>query len=323
MIFNRRYILMRALRFVISFFLILTVIFILPRIAPGDPIENALGMDYMTASDYEINYYREKWGLDKSLFEQYLLFLKSIFTFDFGYSFTQDQKVSEILSYSMKQSIKLVLPALIIGSFVALVVGLHTGIKNGTVVDRSLTSGVILLHTIPAFIIGILMLVVFSFYLDIFPLGHSSTDKGDLADQIYCLTLPVITLSLITFTGYYLIIRSATKQICEEHFIQVEREHGFDEDYINSNHVLRNIGTQFISLFALSLGGMISGAMIIEVVFSLNGMGNVVYSAISASDYPVIQGAFIFITFSVLLANLIAEILYSLLDPRISDGDSR
>ena len=88
---------MRTLRFVISFFLILTIVFILPRIAPGDPIENALGLDYATATEYEKEYYRQKWGLDKSVFEQYLLFLKSIFTFDFGYSFTQDQKVSEML----------------------------------------------------------------------------------------------------------------------------------------------------------------------------------------------------------------------------------
>ena len=320
MIFDRRYILMRTLRFVLSFFLILTIVFILPRIAPGDPIENALGLDYATATEYEKEYYRQKWGLDKSIFEQYLLFLKSIFTFDFGYSFTQDQKVSEMLGYSMLQSVKLVLPALIIGSFAALAVGIYMGIKNGNKVDRGLTGTIILIHTIPSFITGILILALFAFKLDWFPLGHMSTGTGDLADQIYCLTLPVATLSLITFTGYYLIIRSATMQICEEHFIQVEREHGFDDDYINSNHVLRNIGTQFVSMFALSLGGMISGAMIIEVVFSLNGMGNVVYSAISASDYPVIQGAFIFITASVLLANFIAEILYSILDPRISDG---
>ena len=318
--FDRRYILKRTLRFLISFFLILTVVFLLPRIAPGDPIENALGLDYATATEYEKEYYRQKWGLDKSVFEQYLLFLKSIFTFDFGYSFTQDQKVSELLGYSMVQSVKLVLPALIIGSFAALAIGVHMGIKNGTRTDRGLTGTLVLIHTVPSFITGILILTVFAFYLGWFPLGHMSTGSGNLADTIYCLTLPVITLSLITFTGYYLIIRSATMQICEEHFIQVEREHGFDDDYINSNHVLRNIGTQFVSMFAMSLGGMISGAMIIEVVFSLNGMGNVVYSAISASDYPVIQGAFIFITASVLIANFIAEVLYSILDPRIADG---
>ncbi len=319
---NRRYILMRTIRFVLSFFIILTVVFLLPRIAPGDPIENALGMDFISATEYEKQYYMAKWGLDKSIFEQYVLFLQSIFTFDFGYSFTQDQKVTEILTYSMVQSVKLVLPALLIGSFAALVVGLHTGIKNGTKRDRLITGSVIIVHTIPSFIIGIVVLAVFSFYLGIFPLGHSSTGDGGLADQIYCLTLPIATLSLLTFTGYYLIIRSATMQICEEQFIRVEREHGFSEDYINSKHVARNIGTQFVSMFAMSLGGMISGAMIIEVVFSLNGMGNVVYGAISASDYPVIQGAFIFITASVLIANLIAELSYGMLDPRIADGGS-
>lgn len=315
-----RYAIMRIVRLMVCYFLILTVVFILPRIAPGDPVRNTLGLDYVSASQYEIDFLMHKYGLDKSLWEQYVLFIKSVFTLDFGYSFTNEAPVMETLKYSAVQSVKLILPALIIGSLFALLVGIHCGTKKGSLMDRTVTGTMVVLYAIPTFIIGIVVLTIFAYHLGWFPLGHSSTGRGGLADNIYCLVLPIATLTLIVFSGYYLIIRSATVQIEDEHFIQVEREHGFSEDYVNSNHILRNISTQFVSMFAISLGGMVSGAMIIEVIFSLNGMGTVLYNAISFGDYPVIQGAFIFITASVLIANLVAEILYSILDPRVAEG---
>lgn len=320
---SKRYILMRIIRFVLSFFIILTIIFILPRIAPGDPIENILGMDYISATPEQIEFLEQQYGLDKGLFEQYLIFLKSVFTLDLGYSISNNTSVYFLVTESIKVTVKVVLPALFIGATLAVCAGLYGGTHKGKPLERSLTTGSIVFDTIPNYILGILALSIFAFHLHLFPLGHMSSGSGDIFDTIHSLILPELLLTTSVFVGYYISIRNIVLQINEEYFITAERAHGMSEDCINSNHIFRNIMTQFVSMFALSLGGVISGALIIEIVFSLPGMGSVLFSAISFGDYPVIQGCFIFITGSVLLANMFAEIAYGFLDPRVSDGGRR
>jgi len=306
---------------VITFFIILTIVFILPRIMPGDPIQNILGIDYVSATQEEKDFLTNLYGLDKGIFEQYFLYLKSIFTLDFGYSISTDANVGKTLFSGMKYSAMVSFPALLIGATLALFAGLYGGTKKGSVPERGLTAASIFVTALPSFLLAMILLTVFSYYLGWFPLGHMSTGKdvNYLVDLIYSLTLPIGTLALMVFCSYYIIIKNIVLQIEEEHFINVKRLHGFSDDYINSKHITRNISTQFVSVLALSLGGIISGSLIVEIVFSLPGIGGILFSAISFGDYPVIQACFIFITFSILLANLVAEILYSLLDPRVAD----
>ena len=320
---SKRYVLMRILRFIFTFLVILTIIFILPRIAPGDPIQNILGLEYETATPEEIEYLKNMHGLNKGTFEQYIMFLKSIFTFDFGYSISSQRNVADMIAESTYYSTIVLLPALLIGAFFGFVAGLYGGTNKKKPVERALTSSSILMQAMPSFLVAMIALTVFSFQLGWFPLGHlTSGPNPSIFDYFYHLTLPVAVLGLMIFCGYYIMVRNMTLQIEDEYFIHAKRGQGFTEEDIKSKHISKNVSTQFMSMFAMGLGGIISGSIIVEIVFSLNGMGSVLFNAISFEDYPVIQGCFIFITFSILLANLIAEILYSVVDPRVGEGSS-
>lgn len=265
-----------------------------------------------------------KYGLDKPLGDQYLIFLSTIFTFDFGYSISLAMGINKLIAERMIWTIALVLPSIIIGSTISLLLAMNCGMNRGSGKDKTLSALAIFLHTVPGFLIGMVFLRVFSLQLGWFPLGRlaSGSYSGWLyyLDIAYHLILPFSVLTLLIASSQFLIQRNSVTQINDDYFIFVARSKGLSEMQIAWNHVLRNILPVFLSMLAMNLGVMISGALLIENVFSLQGMGTLLYEAIKMQDYPLIQAIFIILTFSVLIMNLVAEILYGLADPRVGDS---
>lgn len=293
---------------------------------PGDPVSNILGLDAAWVDQSIVDGLIAQYGLDKSIEEQYWIYLKSFFTFDMGYSISMNQPVLDLIMLRLYVSLHMLLPAVIIGSLLALHLGVRYGLREGRGGDRFATNVMILIYAMPAFLIGMVSLTVFGYHLGWFPLGQfysGDLDRLYLLDVAYHLTLPIFTMSLLVASSYYLVIRNAVIQIKNDYFVSVKSAHGLSDEAIRTNHITRNILNQYLSMLALSMGGIISGALIIEVVFSIKGMGYLMYEAILANDYPLMQGCFIVISIAVLLFNMLAEILYSVLDPRIADGGVR
>jgi len=322
---NRKHAASLIIRYTATFLIVTFFCFMLPRLTPGDPIMAILGDHYYMLPQDKLDELYYAYGLDKSLPEQYILYLKSIFTFNLGYSTTLGVPVTDLVKNAASVSAMLMIPALLIGAFTGLFTGILAGSKKGAHTDKIMTPVSIFIYSIPTFLIGIVFLTIFAFQLGWFPLGHLtsgslSSDSGSIADIIYHLTLPIAVLSISVIAGYHLMIRNVTAQIRDEYYIKAKQAHGFSDAYIRDNVITKNVSTQFASIFAMSLGGFITGAMIIEVVFSLNGMGQLMYTAIMGNDYMLIQGVFVFVIIITLIANFAAEMIYGILDPRVADG---
>lgn len=321
------YWMMKLFRYGFILFLILTINFLIPRLMPGDPISNILGLDVSWVDPTMVESLKAQYGLDKDLWEQYLIYLGSIFTMDLGFSISMNAPVMELILGRIGISLVMLFPAVILGSLLSLNLGVHCGIHEGGWADRAITPMMALVYAMPAFLIAMLSLTIFGYHLGWFPMGqfYSGGDNGApfILDVIYHLTLPISVMTLLVASSYFLVIRNAVLQIRSEYFINVKKAHGLPGGIIQNNHIMRNVLNQYLSMLALSMGGMISGALIIEVVFSIKGMGYLLYDAILSNDYPLMQGCFIFISFAVLIFNMIAEILYAIVDPRIADGGRR
>lgn len=315
---------MRAVRFLVVGFIVLTLIFLLPRIMPGDPVDNLLGEGAVglneDAREGLLAYYK----IDRPIWEQYLAFLESIFTFDFGYSITRAMPVSDLIESRIGWTLLLTLPSILIGSVAAIYAAVYCGTKRGGILDRTLVGLSIHTETIPSFLIAMVAILIFSVELDLLPISHLSSGRYEgienVLDIIYHMVLPISVLSSTVFLGKFLILRNTVIQISDEAYIFVARSKGMSESSIRQAHIMRNIMPTFLSMLIMNIGFMISGALMIEIVFSLQGMGTLVYYGISSQDYPVIQGTFIIIVTWVLFTNILAEFSYGLVDPRVGDS---
>ena len=321
----KKYFIRKTLRYSVIVFIVLTINFILPRMMPGDPTDILLGEASVHVSEEVINSLKERYGLDKPVSEQYIMYLQSIFTFDFGFSLSNNSEIVPLLLNRMKFSVMLLLPSIIIGAIVALSMGTYVGSRAGTKLDKVSVAFCTFMFTIPSFLISMLAVTVFGYELGWFPLGQMSSGNSHgsaelFFDVAFHLFLPVMVLSFLGATSKFLMIRNTSATIHKEYFVFAARSRGLDEETIRKKYVRKNILPQFISVVAMNFGFMISGSMLIEIVFSLNGMGTLIYNSILALDYPMIQACFIFIVLLALISNFIAELLYGIADPRVGDS---
>lgn len=323
---RRVYLLGKLIRYGFTLFLVLSLNFALPRMMPGDPVVNLLGDEALHNDPKMRAELRAEFGLDKPLHIQYVNYLKSLFRLDLGYSIHKSQSVCDLMAYRLFWTMMLVFPSIIVGAVLALFLGSWAGFSSGSRSDLFLTGLALFLYTCPPFLLAMVLVSVFAFHLGLFPLGNL-TSGGKIGieyivDVAWHLFLPVVTLSLLGASFKFLVVRNSTVQLLEEQFVLAARAKGLRERDILLRHVIRNALPPFISMVALSFGFMVSGALIVEIVFSLNGMGTLVYDAVVARDYPVMQGCFLVLTISVLVANLVADILYGIADPRIGGASS-
>lgn len=320
---RKAYILGKLIRYSFTFFLILSLNFALPRMMPGDPIVNLLGEEALHNDPGMIELLRSKHGLNKPLHDQYISYIYSLSRMDLGFSIHKNLSVSRLIANNLLWTLLLVFPAVLIGSILALLFGSLAGFRNNGISDYLLTALALLLYTCPPFLLAMLLLSIFAFHLGLFPLGNlTSGGKEGLhyaLDVAWHLFLPAAALSLLGASYKFLVIRSSVIQIFDEQFIVAARAKGLTERSILLRHVIRNVLPPFISMVALSFGFMVSGALIVEIVFSLNGMGTLIYDAVMARDYPVMQGCFLVLTVFVLAANFAADMLYAVADPRIGE----
>ena len=318
-----RYIGQRVAQTIIVWFAIITLNFVIFRIMPGDPRAALLGEGLSPELRVAVV---ERFGLDKPLIEQFVLYLVNLFQGDMGYSFSHfGEPVWEtIFEFRFANTFILMGASLIVSIIIGMFFGVLAASRRDTLVDSGSTIVFLVAYALPVFWIGILLLYTFGFQLNVIPLAGTITRGFDhpnflvyWADYLHHMIGPWIVLTLSFIGGFYLIMRDTVLDVFTQDYILAARAKGLKERTILYGHAMRNAMLPMVSVIAVNVPYLVSGAMMTEYVFSWSGLGLLTYNAVLSADYPVLQGIFLFLATLTLVANFVADILYLYLDPRI------
>ena len=329
----RRYLIRRIGIFFLTIWVAATLIWIIPRLAPGDPIAAMVsGMSsaggFVENSEAIIEGWRQRFGLDDPLGVQYIKYLGNLITFDFGYSIANfPTTVSQIIGQALPWTIGLLLWAMtltfLIGNFVGAIM---VWTRTPRLVKVLIPLGMVF-TSIPSILAALLLLFVFSYTLNLFPTGNSyafGLEPGINAEFIGSVivhgTLPALAIILVSFGYWALGMRGMMITVQGEDYVHLATAKGLKPFYILYRYMIRNAILPQITAFAITLGTLVSGQILVEYVFQYRGMGKVIYDAILARDFAVIQGASFIIIVMTALAVLIIDLIYPLIDPRIKPG---
>jgi len=314
------YILKRATFAIVTIFVVITLNFFMFRVLPGTAVTNLAKVP--NASIQLKRVLRREFGLSLPAWRQYLDYLIQLFHGNLGISFANQLPVAS----NLKSALLNTLPVVTIATILSLILGIATGVlsawRRGSKLDQLSTNAAVVIYSLPTQWIALILLIALSSYLPTagtqnpFQIGPVSF-WAHLGDQLTHMILPVITLVLTLYGGNTLIVRSALLETLGEDYMLTARAKGIGKSRMMRSHALRNALLPITTLVALSLGTIVAGAILMEVVFSWPGIGEALYQALQQRDYPMMQGGFLLITISVVLCNLIADLLYFKLDPRI------
>ena len=320
----RRFILGRLAQIVVIFFVIMTVLFVLFRLAPGDPVARFVDPS-MPPEDARLLI--ESMGLDKPIMTQYVYYLKNMVSGHLGTSFHYGEPVLDILLNRLPNTILLFTTAIILSALLGVSLGKVAAWNRGHRTDTLMTIGALFCHTLFLPWLALLMIWFFAYRVGWFPITGMVSPQvwidpqagffDKALDVLHHMTLPLVTLILIHFGSYLLIMRSSMLDTLGEDYILTARAKGLDEKTIRDHHAAPNAALPVVTSIGLSLAFSINGGALTETVFSWPGIGKELVFAISYSDYPLAQAAFLLIAMVVLLANLAVDLLYAYLDPRI------
>ncbi|MBN8204280.1 ABC transporter permease [Bacillus sp. NTK034] len=313
----------KLLQYFIVIFLMLTLNFLLPRLMPGNPLVFLAGEDVGFMSSAEKDAILDKYGLNDSIFEQYGAYIKNIFTGDFGYSYQQKRPISELLMERLPWTMLLTGLGLVLSTVIGVMFGAISAWRRGTRTDANLLTVFMFLSAMPSFWVGMILVSIFSAQLGWLPVfGAESawsnyTGMDRLIDIGKHLILPLATLILISVTSTFMIMRYSMLNVLGEDYIMMAKAKGVKEKVIKYKHAMRNALLPVATVFMLSLGFTLGGATVIETVFAYPGVGRLMFESVLSRDYPLIQATFLIITFSVVIANFLADLIYPLLDPKV------
>lgn len=303
----------------------ITINFFLPRLIPGDPVQSLIARSQGQLDTSAIQSLYILFGLDddKSLFEQYFTYIGQLFRGDLGVSFTFfPTPVSEVLSDSLPWTLALVGITTVISFFLGTLLGVLAGWWRGSWVDMVMPVTTFL-SSIPYFWLGLIAITLLADQGGAFPSSGGydpgvvpSWDMDFIWSAVYHSLLPAITILISSMSGWVLSMRNMMLTVSSEDYITVAHAKGLSERRVMLNYAARNALLPNVSGFALSLGLIVGGTLLVEIVFSYPGVGFQLFQAVGAKDYPLVQGIFLIITISVLVANLFADLIYLLLDPR-------
>jgi peptide/nickel transport system permease protein len=304
-----RYIARRLLLFIPLALSITIVVFALLRFAPGDPIVSMLGVDY---SPEQAAFLRHQLGLDRPVIVQYAFWLGRVLRGDLGRAIWNRQPVHRLIVQRLPTTILLALGAMSIGIFISFPVGVLSAVSKDTLVDHVSRVLAILGASMPVFWFGLLLIVIFAAWLNILPAGGSLQSEGLKALILPCIALGTSFAALVTR-----MVRSSMVEVLTQDYIRTARAKGLSERLVNYRHALKNALMPVVTVIGLQLGSLLGGAVLTETVFGLPGLGRLLIEAVNRRDYPIVQGCVLFISFFFLMTNLVVDVLYAFIDPRI------
>lgn len=316
----RGYLWKRSLFAVVTIFVALTVNFVLFRVLPGDAVARVSRIP--NASPALKQALEAEFGLDKSLWEQYLRYLEQLFQGNMGVSFTNRQPVLDNLIEAFGNTLPMVTLGTVISVVLGVGVGVFAAVRRNSAGDFIATGLAVAFYAFPTQFLGMMLLILFAGVLpsvgmsDPFAVAMSTGEQ--FSDLLRHMTLPVLTLVLTLYAENALIVRSAMLETLGEDYVLTARAKGLTRRRIIWSYALRNAALPTITQIGLSLGAVVSGSILVEVIFSWPGIGRALYDAVLQRDYPMLQGGFLAITFTVVVINYLADLLYFRLDPRVA-----
>jgi len=308
------YLVRRIVLAIPTLFVMLTAIFVLVRLVPGDAASVILGDQASAASLAAL---REKLGLDQPVHVQYLAFLGKILTGDFGESLSSGRSVIREVLLVLPSTIELTVAAITIGLLFGLPLGVAAALSRNGWVDYVSRVVSLVGLSFPAFVSGILMLIVFAIQLNWFPVLGNTSGAGSFAERMRALALPALNLGIIMIAYVMRVTRAAMLGVLTEDYIRTARAKGVGPAQLVVTHALRNGLIPIITVVGLYFGTLIGNSVLTEIIFNRPGLGKLIIGALNARDYTLLQGLMIIFAICVIVVNTLTDLAYGLVDPRV------
>ena len=303
---------------------ILALNFLLPRMMPGDPLMAIYGNEALIAMTPQLKAELvERFALDRPLWQQLGAYFLALFRGELGYSYYYNAPVLKVIVGRLPWTLLLVGSSLALSTVLGVVLGIESGWRRGSRVDRAMLAGLMSLAGFPDFFLGMLLLIIFGVTLGIFPLAGALTPYSGLSgfalvlDVLKHLFLPMIALILAHLASGYLLTRNTMITVLKEPYMLTARAKGLSQRVLKYRHAGRNSMLPVVTRTGIWVGRVVTGALFVELVFAYPGVGYLTYEALLTRDYPVIQGVFLLVAVFVLAANLLVDLSYPKLDPRV------
>ncbi len=300
-----RHVLRRSIRAVAALVGVIAVVFVLLHLS-GDPSYILLPLE---ASPEQRAMFRAQYGLDRPLVVQFVTYLGRVARGDFGQSFSFQIPALQVVFQRLPATLELAAAALLISTLIAIPAAVLAAVKRGTRYDRALMGVVLLGQSVPTFWLGMIMILVFAVHLNLFPVSG----RGTLAH----LVMPAVALAMWLIALLARITRSEMLEVLGQDYVRTARAKGITERGVAGNHALRNALLPIVTVIGLQFGGLLGGAVMTETVFAWPGVGTMILDAILKKDYPVVLAGVTVVAVGFVGVNLVLDLLYSVLDPRI------
>ncbi|MEM1610715.1 MAG: ABC transporter permease [Sulfolobales archaeon] len=319
-----RYFLRRALFAFPLVIAIITINFILVHVAPGDPLSYIVGTEYV--SPEYLQRLRSEYGLDRPLWEQYWIYIAKVLMFDLGQSYRYREPVINVIMERIPATLLLMLTSIAWATIAGIIIGVKAALNYGRKIDNLASVIATVSVSIPTFWLGIVLIIFFGGFLRVLPtqgmvspnnIGAREITPEIVVDVLWHLLLPSITLGTVYLGIYIRSVRSLLVDELGKDYILLALAKGLGRTHILWRYAFRVASPSIVALIGLNIGTMLAGAILTETVFAWPGMGRLIYESAIARDYPVVLGIFIFVSISVIIANLIVDIVNAMLDPRV------
>lgn len=317
----RRYIIKRVIYSFILIFFVITINFFIFMAMPGDPIAMIAGGQRLRPEQKE--HLIELYGLREPMWTRYTNYVRNMLFWDFGFSYFSLNLVANEIMERIPNTLLLLGVSALLSIVIGTLIGVLAAYKRGKVFDLVSVSVSLATWALPTFWIGMMFLLIFGKWLGIFPIAGTMSRPppiepfAKVLDILWHMVLPVLTIVLFSYGNYVLLMRSAILENLTEDYITIAKAKGLDDKTILLKHALRNALLPLITQMAISIGSIMSGAIITETVFTWRGLGTYIWTAITVQDYPRLQATFYIISLCIIIANFIADIAYGLVDPRV------
>jgi peptide/nickel transport system permease protein len=309
-----KYTLKRLIHMIPVLFMVSVVVFLIIHLIPGDPAEIMAGTN---ATEEQVAVLRHQYGLDQPLWVQYFVWLGNVFSGNLGHSILNGFPVNELLKQRIPATVELALAAAIVGAVIALPLGIIAALRPGSVIDFSSTLFSALSFAVPGFWLAILFILLFSLQLKLLPPSGRPEFTEQPVEHLKSLIMPALVLGIAMAAKLTRYLRSSMLDTLDQDYTRTARAKGLKERLVVVRHVLRNSFIPVITVFGLQIGDLLSGAIIIESIFAWPGVGRLTIQAIAWRDYSILQASVMFIVLAFLFVNLITDLAYGYIDPRI------
>lgn len=293
---------------------VLTVVFLIIHLTPGSPAAVILGDN---ATDDQISSLNHQLGLDAPLYQQYFLWIADVFRGNLGASYFLGQPVTDAIISHIGPTFAIAMLAEIIAVTIAIPLGIYAASRRGTVSDVSIMGVSLLGMSIPSFLLGLFLALIFGVNLGWLPVAGYEPLSSGVWNWFQYLILASVALGSMQAALFVRMTRSSMLDVLRKDYIRTVRAKGVKERGVIYLHALRNASLPILTVVGQSVGGLITGAVVTETIFNIPGLGQLIVDSIQRRDLPVIQGTVLFITFAFIFVNLIVDVLYGVLDPRV------